>query len=122
MNEDLKARMKRYEDLMVEAGSRLLEIGSTLDVLARDILSLNDHRVMPVEMEIAYMDEMGKHRIARTESLRWDRDENELVLSLRRPRRSVRWSLLSASVKDMLLNAIIIGLSAELLYEDFRQH
>lgn len=111
--------LRRFEEIMVETGRKLLDINLLLDELMRDLLASVEGNRVPLETDFPHYGAEG-HRILVAAEMVLDADTGAIAVATEGGE-LVPWEELGVSTKDFIANIIVLRLISDANYEDLRQ-
>jgi hypothetical protein len=121
-SDDIKNEwIKKIDDLLIDAGVRLFEINMTLDSMIKDLLFSEKEILFESEMQFPYQKESG-YDLYNAKGIYWDNELNSAVILTEDPQDKILWQNLNIAIKDLMANAIVLKLTANSLYLDYKKH
>jgi len=115
---NLPDMLRRFEEAMVEAGRRLLEINLLLDGVITDILGAVSGNVVEISADFPHYG-AGGHRVFHSLRVFIDDGTGKVVVATEEGE-DVPWEELGVSVKDYIANTIVLRLISEANYDSLR--
>jgi len=117
--ENIQDRLARYDSIMMNVGMKILEAGTILDMLIKEILLTRTGNSIDVSAAIPVRKGAGFTMIT-AERVSYNPDFSSVDLHIAENDQIFSWNELDISAKDLILNTIVLALSSEDLYNQFR--
>ncbi|HPJ38703.1 MAG TPA: hypothetical protein PLT75_09680 [Spirochaetota bacterium] len=117
--ENIQDRLARYDSIMMNVGMKILEAGTILDMLIKEILLTRTDHSIDVSAAIPVRKGAGFTMIT-AKRVSYNPDYSSVDLHLEENDKIFSWNELDISAKDLILNTIVLALSSEDLYNQFR--
>lgn len=111
--------LRRFEEIMVEAGRKLVDINFLLDQLMREVLTSIEGKKIPLETDFAHYGADG-HRVLHAAGANLDVETGSITVATLEGEQ-VPWEELGVSTKDYIANIIVLRLISDSNYENLRQ-
>ena len=118
--ENKQDRLARYDEIMMNVGMKIMEAGTILDMLMKEILLEQPDHTMEVAVSVPVLRGAGFTMISVRNAV-FNQDTGSLSLQLTENDQFFSWNELDISAKDLILNTIVLALSSEDLYNQFRK-
>lgn len=118
--EDIHDKLSRYDTILINVGMKMLEAGTILDMLIKEILldkpghSIEVSASVPVRQGEAFT-------MIPLRSICYNSDLDSIDLQRTENDQFFSWNELDISAKDLILNTIVLAMSSEDLYNQFRK-
>jgi hypothetical protein len=118
--ENMHDKIARYDTILMNVGMKILEAGTILDMLIKEILLDTSGHSIEVSASVPVR-QGGAFIMIPLRGICYNPDLDAIDLLRTENDQFFSWNELDISAKDLILNTIVLAMSSEDLYNKFRK-